>query len=33
VKGHVNHVFAKLKVTDRTKALVVAIKRGLIQID
>jgi DNA-binding NarL/FixJ family response regulator len=33
VKGHVNRVFAKLKVTDRTKALVVAVKRGLIQID
>jgi two-component system NarL family response regulator len=33
VKGHVNHVFAKLGVTDRTKALVVAVKRGLIHID
>jgi two-component system, NarL family, response regulator len=33
VKGHVNHVFGKLGVTDRTKALVVAVKRGLIQID
>jgi two-component system, NarL family, response regulator len=33
VKGHVNHVLAKLKVTDRTKALVVAVKRGLIRID
>jgi DNA-binding NarL/FixJ family response regulator len=33
VKGHVNHLLAKLKVTDRTKALVVAVKRGLIQID
>jgi two-component system, NarL family, response regulator len=33
VKGHVNHLFGKLGVTDRTKALVVAIKRGLIQID
>jgi two-component system, NarL family, response regulator len=33
VKGHVNHIFGKLGVTDRTKALVVAVKRGLIQID
>ena len=33
VKGHINHVFGKLGVTDRTKALVVAVKRGLIQID
>jgi two-component system, NarL family, response regulator len=33
VKGHVNHLFGKLGVTDRTKALVVAVKRGLIQID
>jgi two-component system, NarL family, response regulator len=33
VKGHLNHVFAKLGVTDRTKALVVAVKRGLIRID
>jgi two-component system NarL family response regulator len=33
VKGHVNHLFGKLGVTDRTKALVVAVKRGLIRID
>ncbi len=33
VKGHLNHVFAKLGVTDRTKALVVAVRRGLIRID
>jgi two-component system, NarL family, response regulator len=33
VKGHVNHLFGKLGVSDRTKALVVAVKRGLIQID
>ena len=33
VKGHVNHLLGKLGVTDRTKALVIAVKRGLIQID
>jgi two-component system NarL family response regulator len=33
VKGHVNHVLAKLGVTDRTQALVVALKRGIIQLE
>jgi two-component system, NarL family, response regulator len=33
VKTHVNHLLAKLGVTDRTKALVLAVKRGLVQID
>ena len=33
VKGHVNHLFGKLGVTDRTKALVIAVRRGLIRID
>lgn len=33
VKGHVNHVLAKLGVNDRTQALVVALKRGIIQLD
>jgi two-component system NarL family response regulator len=33
VKGHLNHVFSKLGVTDRTKALVLAVRRGLIRID
>ena len=33
VKGHVNNLLAKLGVTDRTKALVVALRRGLVQLD
>jgi DNA-binding NarL/FixJ family response regulator len=33
VKTHVNHLLAKLGVTDRTKALVLAVRRGLVQID
>jgi two-component system, NarL family, response regulator len=33
VKTHVNHLLGKLGVTDRTKALVLALKRGLVQID
>lgn len=32
VKSHVNSVFAKLDVTDRTKALVVAVRRGLVRL-
>ena len=33
VKTHVNRLLAKLGVTDRTKALVLALKRGLVHID
>jgi two-component system, NarL family, response regulator len=33
VKTHVNHLLSKLGVTDRTKALVLALKRGLVHID
>lgn len=33
VKGHVNNILGKLGVTDRTKALVVAIRRGLVRVD
>jgi DNA-binding NarL/FixJ family response regulator len=33
VKGHVNNLLAKLGVSDRTKALVVALRRGLVQLD
>jgi DNA-binding NarL/FixJ family response regulator len=33
VKTHVNHLLGKLGVTDRTKALVLALKRGLVQIE
>jgi len=33
VKGHVNHLLAKLGVNDRTNALLVALKRGLVQLD
>jgi two-component system, NarL family, response regulator len=32
VKTHVNHLLGKLGVTDRTKALVLALKRGLVHI-
>jgi two-component system NarL family response regulator len=32
VKSHVNTLLSKLRVTDRTQALVLAVKRGLIQI-
>jgi DNA-binding NarL/FixJ family response regulator len=33
VKTHVNRLLGKLGVTDRTKALVLALKRGLVHID
>lgn len=33
VKGHVNHLLAKLGVNDRTNALLVALKRRIIQLD
>jgi two-component system NarL family response regulator len=33
VKSHMNHLFAKLGVTDRTKALVVALRRGLTRVE
>ena len=33
VKGHMNHLFAKLGVSDRTKALVVALRRGLTRVE
>jgi DNA-binding NarL/FixJ family response regulator len=33
VKGHVNNVLGKLGVTDRTQALVVAIRRGLVRVE
>lgn len=33
VKTHVNHLLGKLGVTDRTKALVLALKRGLVHIE
>jgi two-component system NarL family response regulator len=33
VKGHVNHILAKLGVSDRTQALVTALKRGIIHLD
>ena len=33
VKGHVNNLLAKLGVTDRTKALVVALRRGLVRVE
>lgn len=33
VKIHVANIFSKLGVSDRTQALVLAVKRGIIQID
>ena len=33
VKAHLNHVFEKLGVTDRTQALLVALRRGLVRVD
>ncbi|EDX87357.1 Sigma-70, region 4 family [Synechococcus sp. PCC 7335] len=33
VKFHVNHIFQKLGVHDRTQAVIVALKRGLIRLD
>jgi two-component system, NarL family, response regulator len=32
VKSHVNNILSKLNVTDRTQAVIVALKRGLITI-
>jgi two-component system NarL family response regulator len=32
VKSHVNHIFSKLGVADRTQAVIVAIKRGLVSL-
>lgn len=32
VKFHINHILFKLNVTDRTQAVLLAIKRGLVQI-
>jgi DNA-binding CsgD family transcriptional regulator len=33
IKFHVNHILEKLDVTDRTKAVIVALKRGLITLE
>jgi two-component system NarL family response regulator len=33
VKGHMKNLLAKLGVTDRTKALVEAVRRGLVHLD
>lgn len=33
VKGHVNHLLAKLKARDRTEAVTLALRRGLITLD
>lgn len=32
VKSHVNHILSKLNVSDRTQAVIVALKRGLISL-
>lgn len=33
VKRHIERSFAKLQVNDRSQAITVAIKRGLVQLD
>ena len=33
VKGHVNHLLSKLKARDRTEAVTMALRRGLISLD
>ena len=33
VKVHIANIFGKLNVSDRTQALVEAIKRGIVQIE
>ena len=33
VKFHLNHIFQKLGVSDRTQAVIVALKRGLVRLD
>ncbi|MEO0948782.1 MAG: response regulator transcription factor [Cyanobacteria bacterium J06641_5] len=33
VKFHINHIFQKLGVSDRTQAVVVALRRGLVRLD
>jgi DNA-binding NarL/FixJ family response regulator len=33
VKAHVNNIFHKLMVTDRTQAVTVALKRGILHME
>lgn len=33
IKNHIHHIFQKLNVTDRTKAVISAVKRGLIDLE
>jgi two-component system NarL family response regulator len=33
VKGHVNNIFIKLGVSDRTEAAVTALQRGIVQME
>ena len=33
VKIHIANIFSKLGVSDRTQALVISVKRGIIEID
>lgn len=33
VKGHVNHLLAKLKARDRTEAVMLALRRGMISLE
>ncbi len=33
VKFHINHIFQKLGVSDRTQAVVTALRRGLVRLD
>lgn len=33
VRAHLNNIFAKLKVSDRTQAAMLAVRRGLVQLE
>ncbi|MEO0942674.1 MAG: response regulator transcription factor [Cyanobacteria bacterium J06642_12] len=33
IKFHISHIFQKLGVSDRTQAVIVALKRGLVRLD
>ena len=33
VRNHVNHIFSKLDVVDRTEAAIVAVQRGLVRLE
>lgn len=33
VKYHINHILSKLGVSDRTQAVIIGLKRGLVSLD